>query len=115
MKSRAPNYINDADLQLSYAFPEAALENPWTNLFIEAFFDPEGQPKQDMLARLREDIAALLYPTRRRALDLAKAYRTIVADQDYVHGRDATLEPAGNVHRAVEQDEATGIAEAVTD
>ncbi len=32
-RSVEPNYINDADLQLSYAFPDTHLENPWTNLF----------------------------------------------------------------------------------
>ncbi len=57
---------------------------------IDAFFDPAGKPKEDMLAKLRADVAALLYPSRRRALDLDKAYRAIVEDQDYVRGRDAT-------------------------
>lgn len=80
---------------------------------IEAFFDPAGKPKGDMLARLRQDVATLLYPSRRRALDLDKAYRTIVEDQDYIRGRDAMLAPAANVHRVVEQDEPTGIADAL--
>jgi hypothetical protein len=31
--STPPNYNNDADLQQSYAFPEYALTNHWTNLF----------------------------------------------------------------------------------
>ena len=30
-----PNYTDDADLQLSYAFPRGALRNPWTNLFVD--------------------------------------------------------------------------------
>ncbi len=80
---------------------------------IDAFFDPTGKPKADMLARLRADVATLLYPSRRRALDLDKAYRTIVEDQDYIRGRDAMVTPAENVHREVEQDEPTGIVEAV--
>ena len=80
---------------------------------IDAFFDPAGKPKEDMLARLRADVSALLYPSRRRALDLDKAYRTIVEDQDYIRGRDAMPAPAENVHRVVEQDEETGIAEAL--
>ncbi len=33
--SKAPNYIDDWDLQESYAFPEYALTNHWTNLFID--------------------------------------------------------------------------------
>lgn len=32
---RRPNYVNDADLQESYAFPGPALTNPWTNLFVD--------------------------------------------------------------------------------
>lgn len=35
VRSRAPNHINDQDLQLEYAFPTPALENPWTNLFVD--------------------------------------------------------------------------------
>ncbi|MEN8217523.1 MAG: hypothetical protein ABFS56_14365 [Pseudomonadota bacterium] len=31
--STPPNYNNDADLQTSYAFPDYALSNHWTNLF----------------------------------------------------------------------------------
>lgn len=30
-----PNYIDDSDLQLSYSFPSAAANNPWTNLFVD--------------------------------------------------------------------------------
>lgn len=33
VRSRAPNYISDHDLQLEYAFPEPATVNHWTNLF----------------------------------------------------------------------------------
>ena len=57
----------------------------------------------------RSDVASLLYPSRRRALDLDKAYRTIVIDQDFVRGRDALPTPAENVYREVEGDQPTGI------
>lgn len=34
--ARVPNYIvGDEDLQTEYAFPRAALKNPWTNLFVD--------------------------------------------------------------------------------
>lgn len=33
VNSQEPNYINDGDLQLAYAFATPALENPWRNLF----------------------------------------------------------------------------------
>jgi hypothetical protein len=76
---------------------------------IAAFFEPDGKPNKEALARLRSDVAALLYPSRRHALDLDKAYRTIVLDQDFVRGRAPVLAPATNVHEKVEQDEPTGI------
>src|SRR5688572_625391 len=34
VESRAPNYINDPDVQLEYAFVPRARRNPWKNLFI---------------------------------------------------------------------------------
>ncbi|WP_198666154.1 hypothetical protein [Tropicimonas sp. IMCC34043] len=35
VRARVPNYVNDPDLQQSYAFPGPALKNPWTNLFVD--------------------------------------------------------------------------------
>jgi hypothetical protein len=81
---------------------------------IKAFFAASGEPDAAALARLREDVAALLYPTRQRALELDKAYRTIVLDQDFIHGRDALPTPVTTVQRIVEQDQPTGIETPVT-
>ena len=51
-----------------------------------------------------------------RALTLDKAYRAIVVEQSFVHGRDATVTPAVNVHRVLPDDEQpTGIKLAVGD
>lgn len=44
--SRAPHYINDADLQTEYSFPAPALKNPWTNLFVD---------RRDAIARITDD------------------------------------------------------------
>ncbi len=44
------------------------------------------------------DIRDLVVPSRRRALQLDKAYLLIVREQSFVHGRDALLAPAANVH-----------------
>ena len=74
---------------------------------------PAASPIADALAKLRRDVSALLYPSTRRALDLDKAYRTIVLDQDFVRGRAALVTPADHVHREVEQDQPTGIVEAL--
>ena len=52
------------------------------------------------------DVYELLSPSVRRALDLNKAYMTIVADQDFIHGRDANITPVTNVYKEVDPDTA---------
>lgn len=47
------------------------------------------------------DVYSLVTPSRERALALNKAYRTIVADQDFIHGRDASVRPPANVYAEV--------------
>jgi hypothetical protein len=48
------------------------------------------------------DITHLIAPSRRRALDLDKAYRVIVLRQSFALGRDALIGPAKNVHASIE-------------
>ncbi|NJN05101.1 MAG: hypothetical protein HC814_00075 [Rhodobacteraceae bacterium] len=48
------------------------------------------------------DVYDLIAPSKERALTLNKAYRTIVAEQDYAFGRDATVTPPGNVYDRIE-------------
>lgn len=48
------------------------------------------------------DVYELTAPSRERALMLNKAYRTIVADQDYLFGRDATVTPPSQVYAQVD-------------
>jgi len=45
------------------------------------------------------DIRALLVPSRARALQLDKAYMSIVAEQSFALGRDAVTAPLRNVHQ----------------
>lgn len=52
------------------------------------------------------DVYELIAPSRERALALNKAYRTIVADQDYVFGRDAVIVPPSNVYDEVDPETA---------
>ena len=75
------------------------------------FFNADGTIRQDRLDRLHEDIATLLNPSRERALNLNKAYRTIVEDQDFHLGRDANLSPVKTVHENVAQDLLTGVTQ----
>jgi hypothetical protein len=65
----------------------------------------------DEAAVRRADVRALILPSRARALALDKAYRALVATQDFAHGRDALLAPAANVLRRVDGAE-TGLREA---
>lgn len=53
------------------------------------------------------DVYELITPSRRRALDLNKAYLTIVREQSFIHGRDATITSAVNVYEEVDPDAVT--------
>lgn len=61
------------------------------------WFGPDGRPDPVRLAAAR-DVYDLITPSRERALQLNKAYRTIVEDQDFIFGRDATITPPTNVY-----------------
>lgn len=78
------------------------------------FFDASGALKSDALAALADDITYLLFPSRERAIALNKGYRVIVREQSYIHGRDAAVKPATNVHSSVTEDQPTGVITAIT-
>ncbi|WP_323773491.1 hypothetical protein [Alcanivorax sp.] len=80
----------------------------------ERFFDEEGSLRPAMLAQLEGDISALVVPSARRALELNKAYLSVVGEQSYIRGRDAVLAPMVNVHKEVEAGQRTAITEPVT-
>jgi hypothetical protein len=74
------------------------------------WFGPDGTvDKQRVLAA--RDVYELITPSRERALMLNKAYRVIVADQDFIYGRDATVTPPENVYERVDQDTAPTLPE----
>lgn len=50
------------------------------------------------------DIYSLITPSKRRALDLNKAYKTIVEEQSFIYGRDATLGTASNVLLEIDEE-----------
>jgi hypothetical protein len=81
---------------------------------MDRFFDSDGNLVASAIEALRDDIAVLLLPSHDRALQLNKAYRSIVEDQDFHLGRDANVEPVANVHESVERNEPTGILTPVT-
>lgn len=81
---------------------------------IARFFDAKGRVKADMKEALKKDVSVLIWPSKRRALDLNKAYRTIVLAQNFIKGRDANLAPVENVHKATEEDQVTGVETPIT-
>jgi hypothetical protein len=50
------------------------------------------------------DVYALITPSRERAIALNKAYRVIVEEQSFLHGRDATVTPPENVFSAIDRE-----------
>jgi len=75
------------------------------------FFNGDGTLKTAMLERLAADINVLIMPSPRRALDLDKAYRAVVAEQSYREGRDAVLAPRQNLYREVPEGQQTGVTQ----
>jgi len=81
---------------------------------LERFF-PNGTLDETSVRRASaggdRDLAWLLLPSRKRALLLDKAAMTLVAEQDFIHGRDALPVPPVNVHREIENGD-TGLKKA---
>lgn len=67
---------------------------------MQRWFDTSGNLLSDKV--IKADVEALITPSVERALDLNKAYMTIVADQDFTHGRDANITPATNIYKEVD-------------
>ncbi len=70
------------------------------------FFDADGAVLRETVLQSApggpRDLTALLLPSERRALDLAKAYMVLVRLQRFDLGRDALLAPLENVHATIE-------------
>lgn len=67
------------------------------------WFHPDGRVNHDKVAQAK-DVYDLITPSPERALTLNKAYRTIVTDQDFIFGRDATVTPPANVYGEVDNE-----------
>lgn len=69
------------------------LENP--NIYQKQYW----KLKKEEAEKLKEDIAHLILPSAKRAMQLNKAYKVIVDEQSYIYGRDAHIKPLTNVHK----------------
>lgn len=70
---------------------------------LSRWFNLDGSVNEDKLKRV-QNLYDIITPSPRRALDLNKAYLTIVKEQSYLFGRDATLTEAKNVLRFIDED-----------
>jgi hypothetical protein len=72
---------------------------------LDRWFKENGDVDLDKVAKA-ESVYDLITPSSRRALDLNKAYLTIVKEQSYIFGRDATITAAKNVLQRVDENQA---------
>ena len=74
------------------------------------WYRADGSVNREAVAAAR-DVYELVSPSRERALLLNKAYKTIVEDQDFIYGRDATVTPPKNVYDRVDPETAPTLPE----
>ncbi len=79
------------------------LENPGIVL------EENWKLKKAEIKILKQDISHLILPSKKRALELNKAYKVIVNEQSFIYGRDIHIAPTKNVHREVEESQSTNI------
>jgi hypothetical protein len=103
-KSGALKNISDNNLEYSKYLEK----NPFGDEFREnrevfdKFFEQNLSKKTKAFNILKNDISFLLQPTKARAEILNKTYKTIVEEQSYIYGRDATIKPAKNVLKNIQ-------------
>ena len=71
---------------------------------VERWFTPEGQLDFGAVAAAK-DVYELITPSVEKAMELNKAYKVIVEDQDFVFGKDPTILPPKNVIKLVDPDD----------
>jgi hypothetical protein len=77
------------------------------------WFKPDRSVDREKVAAAR-DVYELITPSSQRALLLNKAYRTIVEDQDFIHGRDASVTPPRNVYETIDNAQTPTLPESRT-
>ena len=77
---------------------------------VARWFRPDGTVDVEKVQAA--DVYQLTAPSVARALALNKAYRVIVAEQDYIYGRDANVTAPANVYRRIDNETAPTLPEA---
>lgn len=62
-RGQEPNYVDDSDLQLTYAFPSSNLVNPWTNLYADRSAAVAAISDDEVRRYVREDNYATRDPS----------------------------------------------------
>ncbi len=73
------------------------------------WFLPNGNADLEKINAAR-DVYELITPSVQRAIQLNKAYRVLVEEQDFLHGRDATVTPPASVYETINNAEAPTLA-----
>ena len=73
------------------------------------WFHPDGTVNLEKVQAA--DVYELTAPSVTRAVALNKAYRVIVAEQDYIYGRDANVSAPANVYRGIDNETAPTLPE----
>ncbi len=116
LKGIAERLREDGNYEYSYYLKhnKAGDEFRENDEVISKFFTSDLSEKESAFDTLHNDISYLLIPSASRAMQLNKAYYSIVKEQSYIYGRDANSKPVQNVHKTVEQNAETGITSILT-
>lgn len=79
----------------------------------EKFFNADGSLKEAMVQKLHTDISTLIFPSKKRALQLDKGYKVLVEEQSYIYGRDANVRPMKHVYKEIDEGQRTQIVKSV--
>jgi len=99
----------------TYEYTQYLRENRGADAFAdnrelrERFFTANGALRPAAERALHRDVSPLLWPSPTRALALDRAYRAIVVEQSFTHGRDALQNPDPSIQGDVTAGAPTGI------
>ena len=74
------------------------------------WFNEDGSVNSSAIESAK-DVYELITPSLERARELNKAYKVIVAEQDFIYGRDATVIPPNNVYDFIDTETAPTLPE----
>lgn len=77
------------------------------------FFNKDNIPIDSEINKIKDDVSYLLMPSKQRALELDKAYKTIVEEQSFINGRDSNMKPIKTAYKDVNSS-STGVKRIIT-